>query len=496
MSFSQGHALLVGVGTYRDQPNLNVPVCALDAEAVAEVLRDPNLCGYPANQVGLLRNATARRDDILIGLETLADRAAGSDTLFLFFCGHGAYGDDGDYYLTTHDTRVRDGRVVSGTGVREAELLERLRRVRAKRVLLVINACHSGGISPTLGADDAALTDTPLPSKTAAALLATGEGRIIITACREGQLSWIGKGKLSLFAQALVDGLQGRGTSSSRGFLNAFDLYTHLYFRVKDSVEREYRQDQEPELTVLKGVGPFAVALYRGATSLGGFADAGPPPEGTAAREIDPAYARAMLNQFQLHIGDTHQANLTGNGALAQGPGAQAVGAGGVLVGGTNTGPINTGTQVDTGGGAYVSGPVEVRGGDFVGRDKTVHGDRITTGSASGTGMAIGPDANAKPSQAAPPAALDPLFDRLRATVAGHPRPEQRHAALQRLQAIRAELENGDQTDDTTLARAVDDLAGLVPESAGEILRLFGTPTLAGATGQVTRFVLDKLGSG
>ncbi len=298
MSFSQGHALLVGVGTYRDQPNLNVPVCALDAEAVAEVLRDPNLCGYPANQVGLLRNATARRDDILIALDTLADRAAESDTLFLFFCGHGAYGDDGDYYLTTHDTRVRDGRVVSGTGVREAELLERLRRVRAKRVLLVINACHSGGISPTLGATEAALTDTPLPSKTAAALLATGEGRIIITACREEQLSWIGKGKLSLFTETLVDGLRGRGTSSTRGYLSAFDLYTHLYFTVEETVREQYGANQEPELTVLKGVGPFAVSLYRGATTLGEIDGAAPPPEGTAVREVSPTEAQARLSQI------------------------------------------------------------------------------------------------------------------------------------------------------------------------------------------------------
>ena len=76
-----------------------------------------------------------------------------------------------------------------------------------------------------------------------------------------------------------------------------------------------------------------------------------------------------MLNQFQLHLGDTHQANLTGNGALAQGPGAQAVGAGGVLVGGTNTGPINTCTPIETEGGAFVSGPVELRNGHFIGRD-------------------------------------------------------------------------------------------------------------------------------
>jgi hypothetical protein len=67
--------------------------------------------------------------------------------------------------------------------------------------------------------------------------------------------------------------------------------------------------------------------------------------------------------------GNTYQATLAGHGAIAQGPGAKAVGAGGVLVDGNNSGKINTGTQIDTGGGAYVGGNVHA-GRDFIGRDK------------------------------------------------------------------------------------------------------------------------------
>jgi formylglycine-generating enzyme required for sulfatase activity len=73
--------------------------------------------------------------------------------------------------------------------------------------------------------------------------------------------------------------------------------------------------------------------------------------------------------------GDTYQATLTGNGAIAQGPNATAVGAGGVIVRGGNNGPINTGTQIhldkhiSTEGGAVVHGGVQTRGGHFIGRD-------------------------------------------------------------------------------------------------------------------------------
>ena len=43
--------------------------------------------------------------------------------------------------------------------------------------------------------------------------------------------------------------------------------------------------------------------------------------------------------------GTRYEANLSGDGAIAQGAGATAVGRGGVLVGGHNSGNINTGTQ-------------------------------------------------------------------------------------------------------------------------------------------------------
>jgi hypothetical protein len=41
MAFSQGRALLIGVGTYRHESWLDVPICAADARAVAAVRRDP-----------------------------------------------------------------------------------------------------------------------------------------------------------------------------------------------------------------------------------------------------------------------------------------------------------------------------------------------------------------------------------------------------------------------------------------------------------------------
>ena len=116
-------------------------------------------------------------------------------------------------------------------------------------------------------------------------MLGTGEGRIILVACREQQRSYIGRGSLTFFTQALVDGLRGKGVRNSNGFISAFSLYEHVYGSVSDIVQTQLGLKQEPELTVLRGVGPFAVALYRGASVLGGFAAEEALPSGIAVRE-------------------------------------------------------------------------------------------------------------------------------------------------------------------------------------------------------------------
>ena len=46
-------------------------------------------------------------------------------------------------------------------------------------------------------------------------------------------------------------------------------------------------------------------------------------------------------------------------------------------------------TRIETDGGAYIGGKVEILGGDFVGRDKIVHGDEITVDGVGGENIAL-----------------------------------------------------------------------------------------------------------
>jgi hypothetical protein len=302
MLFDQGHALVIGVGTYAKAPRLNVPITAKDAAAVAELLRDPRRCAYPPEQVTLLHDEAATRERILAELDRLGGATTEESTVVVFYSGHGEYGEDGTYYLTTHDTELASRKVVADTGVREQELLDRIKGIRAKRALLLFNACHSGEISPpVLGGEPEMLSlGEAVPQDLAVALLGTGQGRVIITACGEGQKSYFERAaSTTIFAQALADGLAGKEIANRRGFISVFDLYEYLFDTVSTRVKEAWDLVQEPELTIAKGVGRMAVALHNGPAVLVG-GDDGEEPEAPkragAVREVDVGEGQKMLD--------------------------------------------------------------------------------------------------------------------------------------------------------------------------------------------------------
>ncbi len=151
-------------------------------------------------------------------------------------------------------------------------------------------------------------------------------------------------------------------------------------------------------------------------------------------------------------------------------------------------GDLNTGTQVfgdqvggdkvagdkihqeiDTGGGAYFAGNVQVTG-NLTGRD------HITHGSSNADVVA--------------------LLDRLDAEVLRSVAADRQKDAERKLSELRSELEKGLGANDSRLAKTVDGLAERVPEAVGPLVSLFATPILTGVAGPVTKFVLDKLKGG
>jgi hypothetical protein len=145
-------------------------------------------------------------------------------------------------------------------------------------------------------------TGSNIPDQLSTALLGTGEGRMIITACRETQKSYFStKEDLTIFADILSEGLRGRGIDSRKGYISAFDLYEHIYTEVKQKVEQRFGKFgavQEPELTILKGVGVMAIALHCGKNPEGELSGDRPSSLGGAVREVEPSESQQAFQQI------------------------------------------------------------------------------------------------------------------------------------------------------------------------------------------------------
>ena len=149
-------ALLVGIDDYRHVSRLEGPVN--DARAMASFAAGG--MGFAQRDIKLLLNEEATRDGILTAIEEwLVAGTQPGDEAFLFFSGHGFQqpDTDGDEEDGLDETLVPVGAVVNAGKVEgmitDDEIAAALGRLSGRRVRVVIDACHSGTATRSIGGD-------------------------------------------------------------------------------------------------------------------------------------------------------------------------------------------------------------------------------------------------------------------------------------------------------------------------------------------------------
>ena len=315
-AFATGHAIVIGVANYRNVSPLPEAVLN-DARDVAAVLKSSAYCGYEPHNVHLLLDADATLKRIRKALATVAKSSGPNDTVVIFFSGHGArLGDPADPESALLPVEC-DEQNLRTTSLSEPDFSSALRRFPAQRLLVLIDACHSGdagslkghpvGKSPTLGYSEKSL-----------GRLAQGIGRILIASCRGSEESWVlPNARNSVFTSHLLDALRGQGRTSGDGIIRVFEIFNH----VSEMVKRERPGRQHPVFEASNLEDNFPVALDRG----GAKSDV---PESVSGAESDiwsrlgeilpdlyPAgpidqevWSRAGGDPSRLHLNDTGRA--------------------------------------------------------------------------------------------------------------------------------------------------------------------------------------------
>lgn len=272
----KGHALIVAIANYSYVRALPVAVLN-DAKAMAEVFSSPQYCGFEQANITQLLDEAATREAVLAGLNDLAHRAQPEDIVCVYFSGHGALtGEPDESSLLTVDSSASD---LIGTSVSAAELSNALTRIKARRLIVFLDACHAAGAG-TL--KDAALLPQPILGIAEKTLsqLAEGAGRALMASCRPSERSLIMPGaNNSAFTEALLEALKGRADKLNEGVVRVFDLFDY----VSKTVPKNTQDRQHPIFKATELENNFPVSFIE-VTDAAAFEKS--PPESDTTFEL------------------------------------------------------------------------------------------------------------------------------------------------------------------------------------------------------------------
>jgi Caspase domain/PDZ domain len=223
-AFGKYHALIIGNNEYQYISKLKSAVG--DAEAVAGLLET-----HYGFKVQLLVNAS--RSDILMSLSRYRKTLTESDSLLIYYAGHGWLDDQADrgYWLPVNAENGNNVNWVSNASVTDA-----IRAIQARHVMLVADSCYSGKLTRgiNLTSRDAGYLDK----------ISKKRSRTVLTSGGLEPVDDSGGGAHSVFAKAFIDVLQ-----ENEGVLDGHMLFTKIRRPIL------LNSDQTPEYGDIRKVG-------------------------------------------------------------------------------------------------------------------------------------------------------------------------------------------------------------------------------------------------
>src|SRR5215216_6725387 len=227
---SERLALIIANTEYTD-PNLaQLTAPGKDAQALAQVLGEKEICAFDNVQILLDEPESVVSEAI----EEFFEGKKSDDLLLLYFSGHGVRDERGALYLAVKNTNHHRLR---STAIKSDFIREALETSRSKRVVLILDCCYSGAFSQGTKAATGASIGT-------ATAFEAGYGRIILTASDSTQFAWegdkvIGETDNSLFTHYLVQGLDGEADLDGDGRITVDELYDFAYEKVKFATPKQ-----------------------------------------------------------------------------------------------------------------------------------------------------------------------------------------------------------------------------------------------------------------
>jgi hypothetical protein len=236
------YALVIGISQYKDNAGgiRNLEYADTDARSIYNFLQQPEAGSFSPEDMLFLLNEQATIAQIRKALTSFITKPTANDLLLIFIAGHGAPDPSAPHniYVIAHDTIVSD---MAGTALPMSELRRYVEQnIKCKRVVLLLDTCHSAGLSTEATRD----LGNNLANLYLEKLLYQEEGRAIITSSDVNELSresdrW-GNGH-GVFTYYLLQGLNGSADTNRDRLVSVGELFR--YVRQKVRLDTEFQQN-------------------------------------------------------------------------------------------------------------------------------------------------------------------------------------------------------------------------------------------------------------
>ena len=236
-TFTNGYALLIGIGECTHHPRLSLPTTVKDIQVLHQIITNPTLCAYlnDPQHIQLLHDDTATRRGILEGLQWLQTQSKSNPqaTVIVYYSGHGWLDQtDNSYHLLPSDLDPFDFKT---TALPAIDFTNALRKINSQRLLVVIDSCHAAGMATAKTPTSQPSIKLPPqfvqvpPPKQVTDALKQGKGRVVLTSSQGDESSWIlPDDSMSLFTYHLIEALQGAANLPGDTTVKISNLMNHL----------------------------------------------------------------------------------------------------------------------------------------------------------------------------------------------------------------------------------------------------------------------------
>lgn len=220
-------ALIIGASKFEDAQISNIPNISTNVKLMKELLTDKQLIGIPEQNIMMSLDET--QIEIERKLLDASRKAKNHEyTLLVYYAGHGVISANGyKLFLTAKDTTVsyldRDG--ISIENVRDS-----IRKSRAGRKIVIIDACHSGQMHGTMNNLNSAIQIE----------LNKFEGTYIITSASEDEPALFpheDTSKPTYFTDYFVKTIR-EGIDNGQPFITLMELF--------NEIEAQLRENEKP----------------------------------------------------------------------------------------------------------------------------------------------------------------------------------------------------------------------------------------------------------